>query len=468
MAVDSVHPEYKLMKDEWELVSACCRGQREVKALKTKALPAPGEVNGIYDADRYKAYLQRAIYTNIVGRTRNALVGAAFRKSPIVELSETLGYLEDNADGAGQSIVQISKDILGSLLEAGRSILLVDYPPVPEGMTAEQIALIQPLATIKKYSMLELINWKVETIGGQSKLVLAVLLERKNVSDDEFVSDMQDQYRVLRLRDIGYSQQLYAEGKPISEEIFPKMADSSVFDFIPLFIAGVQNNDPTVDDIPLADIAHVNIGHFRNSADMEESAFIAGQPMLHIDIGETDAQSWKELNGDKIELGSRRGIQTAKGKVELVQAEERNIYTSMMEAKEALMLSLGAKLVEKRNPNETATAAKIDATGENSVLSDIVANCEEAIQRCIEWCGLFMGDKSESTFTMNREFFPDNVDPAMIAQSIQLMDRGILAKTDVRTVARKANLISDDRTDEEVEAEAEEASPIDDPLARGE
>lgn len=460
MPVDTLHPEYKRSSEDWMITEACVKGKRALLELKTKVLPAPGEVDGVYDENRYKAYQTRAIYTNFTGRTLYGLRGAAFRKAPTIELSPQLEYMEEDADGAGQSLFQFSKAGFDALMKTGRDVLLADYPPVEPGLTIEQVNEIGARAFIKRYTAADLINWNTQTVGGMVILTMAVLREAYDASDDEFAKAPKDQYRVLRLTAEGYSQQVYRDGEPVTEPIFPRQFSGKAFDFIPLFVAGSQTNGLSVDMIPLLDIAHVNMGHFRNSADMEEAAFIAGQPTLHIDIGDTDAASWKELNGDKVELGSRRAIQTQKGRVELVQAEERNIYTDLMEKKEGQMMALGAKLVEKRNPNETAAAAKIDATGENSVLADIVTNLEEAINKCVEWCGLFMGAQTESSIEFSREFFPDSVDPGLISSAIQLADRAVIAKTDLRTIARRAQLIEDGRTDEEIDGEAEMADPM--------
>jgi hypothetical protein len=125
------------------------------------------------------------------------------------------------------------------------------------------------------------------------------------------------------------------------------------------------------------------------------------------------------------------------------------------------MLSLGARLVEQRNPNETAAAAKIDATGENSVLGDLVANVEEGIRRSIEWCGLFMGvDVGSDVFTMNRQFFDDSIDPQMVMASIQLFDRSVIAKSDLQQVARRSSIVGQSRTDEEINSELGASSPL--------
>jgi len=127
------------------------------------------------------------------------------------------------------------------------------------------------------------------------------------------------------------------------------------------------------------------------------------------------------------------------------------------------MRAIGAKMIEQRGGNQTAEAARIDAGGESSVLSDLVGNVEEAIQRCIEWAGLFMGvevSNSKDVFSMNRSFFEEGVDPQMVMAAIQLSDRAVIGKTDLMDVARKAKFIRDSRTDEEVRAETDTLNPL--------
>ena len=72
---------------------------------------------------------------------------------------------------------------------------------------------------------------------------------------------------------------------------------------LPFF--GADDNDETIDDAPLYDLAVLNLAHYRNSADYEEGNFIAGQPTLFI-TGLTE--SWYQdviKQGNPIRLGSR-------------------------------------------------------------------------------------------------------------------------------------------------------------------
>ena len=461
MSVDTPHAEYTKMAKQWAIVRACACGHREVKKLGQAILPAPDLKAGKYDADRYESYKERAIYTNVTGRTKAGLSGAAFRNAPNINLSDTLDYLTSNADGSGQSLTQLAKDITGSMFCSGREALLVDFPSNADTETLEELQRSNAKAYIKRYECTDLLNWKLQNVNGENRLVMAVLREVVDVSTNEFERNEKYQYRVLRLDAEGYSQQLYdSSGVPATEKVAITQYGGERFDFIPLAIIGSQNNDASVDEIPLADIAHVNLGHYRNSADLEENCFIHGQLTLGVSSS-MDSEDFKTANPEGIQVGARKGHFLGEdGAFTSVQANANQLADELMRRKEEQMIALGAKLVEKRNSQETATAARIDATGENSVLADIVGNIEDALRQCIAWCGAFMGDTGEQVFEMNREFFPDSFDATKVMSAIQLYDRGLIAKTDMLNIARRAEYIDESRKDEEVLGEVEIASPV--------
>ena len=93
-------------------------------------------------------YIKRAVYTNFTARTKNALVGAAFRKKPELEIPTELEYLIDDATGDGLSLEQLAKDELSNLLETGRGFFLVDFPQTDDGLSVEQVQLMQLQASI--------------------------------------------------------------------------------------------------------------------------------------------------------------------------------------------------------------------------------------------------------------------------------------------------------------------------------
>jgi hypothetical protein len=463
MPVDTTNPTYDLYKNVWIKTRDAVRGSVAVKDKKAQYLPVPdADTNprGI-DSVRYKQYINRAVFTNYTGRTKNALVGAAFRKAPIVELPEALQYLIDDATGDGLSLEQLAKDELSNLLETGRTMLLVDYPTADEGLSAEEVQLYDMRASIVPYAAEAVINWKTDVVAGRNVLTLVVTAEPYLENSDEFSHETKTQYRVMRLDDQGYSQQLYRDHKPYTEMYYPRKSDGSTFDYIPAVFVGSQNNDPTIDDAPLSDIADVNMAHYRNSADYEESCFITGQPTLFITHSLTQEQ-WSEYNPEGIKIGSRAGhVLGETGSANLLQANPNNLVMEAMNAKEQQMVAIGARIITDRGSNETAEGARIRFASENSVLGDIVGNLSSAIKTCIYWCGEYMGAPTDDcVFTINREFYDKSVDPQTIMSLVTLLDRQIVSSQDIFDRLKSGGLIDAERTLDDVRDELGDLSPL--------
>ena len=471
MPVDTKHPDYEKHEFVWQKTRDAVRGTVEVKdkGKRHQYLPVPdAEANserlGV-DSLRYRQYLKRALYTNFTGRTKSALVGAAFRREPSYELPTALEYLIEDATGDGLGLVQMAKDELSNLLETGRSILLVDFPPADEGLSQEDVTRLDLRASIIPYTAEQAINWKTDTVRGRKLLTLCVLAERYLDDEDEFGHEYKTQYRVLRLRDDGYTQQVFREEEAYTEEFYPRKADGSVWDEIPLMFVGSKNNDSTIDDAPLSDIADVNIAHYRNSADYEESCFITGQPTLFI-THSLSPEQWYDYNPDGIKLGSRAGhVLGETGGATLLQANPNNLVMEAMRAKEAAMVAIGARIITDRGANETAEGARIRFASENSVLGDIVQNLSMAIEKCLEWCGMFMGTDEESEFQINREFYDKTVDPQLVMSMVTLMDRQVISDRDIFERLKAGGIIDGDRTLEDVKEELGDLPPLEAPNA---
>lgn len=463
MPVATKHPDYSKYLPIWERTRDAVRGSVSVKDKKHVYLPVPDnesnrESKGTETA-RYRQYLKRAVFTNFTGRTKNALVGAAFRKDSELEIPEALEYLREDATGDGLSVFQLAKDELSNLLETGRVGFLVDYPETPENISAEDAQYFH--ANIIPYAAEQIINWKTEAINGRKLLVLVVLAESYIDSDDEFAHDSKTQYRVLRLTEEGYSQQLYRDEMPYGEEIFPTKSDGTKWDEIPFLFVGAKNNDSTIDDAPLADIAEVNIAHYRNSADYEESCFLTGQPSLFITTSLTSEQ-WKSLNPSGIKLGSRAGhVLGETGSATLLQANPNSLVLEAMKAKESAMVMIGARIITDRAANETAEGARIRFASENSVLGDLVHNLSEGLTKAIQWVGEYMGiDTEESFFSINDTFYDKNVDPQLIMSMVTLLDRSIVAEQDIFDTLKASGVLDPERTLEMVKEERSTAIPV--------
>lgn len=460
MPVSTPNKLYQASLPAWQLVRDCVAGSEAVKAKTTTYLPKPNPNDNSTDNNsRYSSYVMRASFVNFTGHTKDGFSGMIARKETEKELSPSINYLLDNADGAGRSLDELIHRTISELMEVARQGLLTDYPQSAGGTVAQTAGL---KATIKQYAAETVINWREEVINGETVLTMVVLAEtvEKTKPDDIFVTEAVIQYRVLSLENGVYLQRLFdKDGLQIGKKSAPRKNDGSVWSEIPFVFAGAIDNNPTPDKSPLYDLAEINIAHYRNSADFEESSFIVGQPTPTL-MGLT--QSWVDdvLKGG-VQLGSRTVLLGPEGaSAGLLQANENQMPSKGMEAKEIQMVKIGAKVITDSSGVETAEAAKIRFAGQNSKLGLIVQNTELAYEKCLAWADEFMGGNAESLIEINREFYDKTVDPQLLTAQIMLMDRNVITKTDVRDGMRKAGLINAMRTDEDIDAEAGDLDPL--------
>ena len=454
MPVDTPHPAYIAHEKKAQRVRDAVAGSDAIKGARTAYLPHPvagyerltGELLQEAD-DRYAAYLQRASWLGVTGRTHEGMLGGVFRKAPTAELPSSIDYMLEDADGSGMALEQFAKLCVSALEQSGRAGVLVDYPEAEDGLTREQARGLR--ATLRYYDSQSIINWRRE---GEA-LTLVVLRETYEDEVDEFERNQETQYRVLRLEGGVYTQQVYRDNKPAGEKVTPRDAAGNAWREIPFQFLGVKNNDAIPDKPLLLDIADLNIAHYRNSADLEEGAFLCGQPMLHVDIGDLDANQWQELNPNGVQVGSRRGIQTKGGSIAMVQAEERNLPLSLMEQKEKQMLAIGARLIEQRGQNETAEAVRARSGAENASLSSVATNVSNGIENALRWALGFMGGTGDVIYQLNQQFYAEDADPQEVIARIQELDRGLIAKKDYRDWRRRTGGIDPERTDDEIDAD---------------
>lgn len=461
MPVSTPNSLYDASKSAWELVRDCVKGSEAVKAKKTKYLPKPNADECTPENDsRYSAYVIRASFVNFTGHTKEGFMGMISRRESEKELSTSIEYMLENANGSGGSLDELVHRTISELLEVARQGLLTDFPQSSGGTVAQTNGL---RASIKSYPAESIINWKEIVVSGETVLKWVVLQETigKPKEGDPFVSESENQFRVLMLDDSGfYIQKIFdKDGIQVGEDIIPTKSDKSRWDEIPFVFAGAIDNNPIPDKSPIYDLAEINIAHYRNSADFEESSFMVGQPTPTL-MGLT--QSWVDdvLKGG-VQLGSRTVLMGPEGaSAGLIQANPNQMPVMGMEAKEKQMVKIGAKVITDSSGVETAEAAKIRFAGQNSKLGLIVKNTELAYLKSLGWADEFMGGDGENVLVINKEFYDRTIDPQIVTAQIMAMDRNIITKKDIRDNMRKGGLIDPMRTDEDIDAEAGDLDPL--------
>jgi hypothetical protein len=480
--VEYMRPELAEKLDEYVKIEDCMAGPERMKKKAREYLPMPNaEDNSDENLDRYEAYIIRAVFYAVVFRTVKALVGQIFLRDPQQDLPPGLQPLVLDANGDGVSLDQVAKLAARHALSIGRAGLFVDYSTKPTGLTKLDVDSGDYRPIIWEYSGAHIRNWRKASRGSRSVFTLVVLRDEYVADDDGFETRMAVQYKVLRLVSTTDAQQQLVAKHPedygqlydnaivtaqsaktdvymievwrsatangdygIHETYFPKDANGLLLNEIPFQFIGSEKNDEVIDDAPMAPMAEVNIAHFRNSADYEENVFLIGQPTVYVS-GVTEEWNEKVLKGT-VSLGARAAIPLPNGGTAgILQALPNTLAYEAMGQKERQMVALGAKLVEQRDTQRTATEAEMESTADTSVLANVAGNVSAAMEWALKTACKFTGDNPEDvTYVLNKEFDLTKM-PADARQQLMLeWQADMITDVEMRANLRRGGIASED------------------------
>ena len=450
------------MKAKWTIIRDCLSGEEAIKGVnRYNYLPVPAvEANQAETDARYAAYLKRAVFYNVTARTLNGMVGQVYSKPPIVELPAKLQLLVSNVDGSGVSLEQQSKKGLRGVLGLGRAGLLVDYPNTAgQGATLDVLAMGYLRPQILQFDAESIINWRTVFVGGRILLSLLVLTQQVEDVSQDYELRYETLLRVYRRSDDGVvTLQQFRYGPATQPTEGPAEViydhEGKPFDEIPFSFVGVENNDATIDLPPLYDLAILNLGHYRNSADFEESSFIVGQPTLWMS-GLTEHWVNNVLHGT-VRMGSRGGIPLPpQAQAGLLQAQPNSLPGIGMKDKEQQMVALGARLVQMQQVQRTATEASQDKVSEVSVLASSARNMSAAYTYAFKFAARFVGeDPSTIKFELTTDYDAARMTPGEQLQLVADWQAGAITGSEMRFRFRQGGIATED--DATWEAETKE------------
>jgi hypothetical protein len=455
MPITSTHPEYDARLARWQRNRALWGGQDAVKALRTVLLPDDNADDPSPEArQRYQRLLDRATLLPVARRTALGYRGMVMRLAPAIELPPQLEYLLEDADGNGTSLAALAALALTEAIVVGRLALLAEYPRTDgEALTAAQVAARNLRARIALYPAESLDNWRTDSLGAYHMAKLVEATDEASEAD-EFGHSPGVQYRVLRLRPDGYTQELLDDtGGIVEPEAYPLQADRSRWPRIPLQVVDA--------DAPLSGVVDLNVTHYQLTADLLKNLHLHSGALMTVASQDT-LDTFMQANPQGVVLGGGdRGLWLgAGGSLQLHQVMPADAVATELGRIEQQMLMVGAHLITP-SVQETAEAARIDAESRSCALLDVVDVVSEAIEAALEDCARYMGaDPDAVRFALNRELYPQGTDVQALMLQIQLLDRGVVAVSDVRAELRQAGMIAPDRTDDDIDAEAGDGADL--------
>lgn len=451
MPIDTHHARYAAITARAKRVRDAVQGQEAVHKAKEAYLPALAEQT----PDEYAAYLGRAGWYGATGRTFEGMLGMVFRQAPVLQDAEGLDALVSDIDLSGTSLDGQARQVLGEIMQAARVGVLVEYPTVAPGAQPATVAQAQqsnlrPYTTV--YTAEAITNWRVDRIGNAMRLTMLVLHETVCETDpaDVYATLEIEQYRALLLIDGAYVQRIYrraqaAAGKGGWEftEVVPLMNGAPLRE-IPFFVFGPTENTLAEQQPPLQQLADVNFGHFKNTADLEHGAHFAGLPTPYVTGFSPD-------EGKAIAIGSPTFLcfPAADAQVGFLEFEGQGLQAleKRCEVKEQQMAALGARmLAPEKSGVEAEGALAMRHTGESAVLANMANLVSTGMTRVLQTMAQWAGVTSQVKYQLNTDFMPVGLGAQDLAALVQAYQAGAISFETLIDNLKRGEIVPAERT----------------------
>lgn len=459
MPVDSTHPLYDEFLPKWARARDVIAGEDRVKQEGEQYLSRLDSQT----EEEFDAYVRRASFFNATGRTAEGFSGMVFRRDPIIKLPEpgtlagkVMEMFRMDIDMLGTGLYNYVKMVAGEIMETGRGGTLVEWHDVEQ----------RPFVCF--YRAEEIVNWRMERIGGVMKLSLVVLRETFDApkDDDPFDLETVPQIRVLKLTPQGDGmpglsvevwRQTGSEGSgtlkwDLIESLVPKRV-GKVLGFIPFVFHGPVNDLPTPNKPPLDDIIVVNLGHYRLDADFKHGLHFTALPTAYVAGFDKDAQLriGSSVAWVSEQIGASAGFLEFKGQG--LQTFERE-----KDRMERLMAVLGSRMLEsQKRVSESAEALSLRQAGESSVVANMSSSISKSLTKVLRWAYWWLSTEEDPdmikpdvvSIELNKDFETATMNAQELVSVVQAWQAGLLSHDSALNLLRQGEILSPSRTNEE-------------------
>jgi hypothetical protein len=420
VALNSKHPDYKRLVNDWVLMRDLFEGERCVKERgiaylpPTKGMVIDGMLPGQLGAETYEAYKTRAVFPDSVREAVQSNLGIMWRKPPVIELPSVLEPLREKATTYGESLENLLARINAEQLITGRLGLLLDIAK-SDGK----------LPYVAMYVAESIGNWNDAIAdGGLSKLNMVVLDESGYVMDDSLEWQYAKRYRVLQLGDLlanetpgenaTYFQGVFdGEGEYSPAGMMAPTYLGTASKQIPFVFVNSKDTIPAPDLPPLLGLGRQVLAIYRGEADYRQNLFMQGQDTLVIIGGrmETDAT---HPGGSQLRVGAGSMLQLEQdcdAKYIGVGADGLGEMRTAVEADRKRADIKAGQLIGAGEKVESGIALKVRLAAQTNTLTQVAISGAAALEELLQIAAVWMGaNPAEVKVTPNLEFSDNIVD----------------------------------------------------------
>jgi hypothetical protein len=428
-----VNADYAFWRNIWRGIRHAMIGEIEIKRHGAVYLPRMESM----DDDQWYAYLERAVFYNMVYRTVTGLTGAIFRRDPrLLKAGPKLKKLSERISKDGLSLALFTKVAAQEMLSVGRYGVLLDKAQSDDPTVTPFFA---------GYTTENVLDWTTAEIDGKTELDYILLREFKvdrrltvpsgaklkgNVvyEPNPTYGQLFQRYRVLRLTyneealKWEYTQELYErdhQDSNLSEDpiIVKPLRFGVPFQRIPFRFFNATTNLSDIEKPPILDILTLNLSHYRTYAQLEHGRFFTANPVYYVSGGNED---------DDYHIGPSVVWQIDAGQTAgLIEFNGQGLKSleNALKTKEDQVASLGGRLLgESANAGQSDNQVKIKDRNEQSLLLNVTTVLNENFTYLLREMALWLNDRSSTkdgdkiielgveqlVFRVNQDFLLDN------------------------------------------------------------
>ena len=263
---------------------------------------------------------------------------------------------------------------------------------------------------------------------------MAVIKEEHNIPIDDFEDAIVTRYRVLDMDEndiyrvrIFEVQEKNRQATDVELERYYPTMNGKPMNYIPLYIIGPDNLDPTIDTPMMVDLVELCLSHYMAYADLANGCHWQGAPTLYVTGHEMQPNETLKVGAGKALI-----LPNPAAKVGIVEVGTAGFSAleNQLNRLESQMVTIGSRMLEShRVQAESTSTAVIYRAGENSVLSSLSIAVSTGISIALKTFAEWAGDNPESVrFEFNKEFFKEPPTPEMINALIGSMQGGMISK----------------------------------------
>lgn len=420
--------EYLANIARYRVVRDCYQGQDAIKAGETAYLP---RLKAQSDED-YQAYLFRALFFPITGKTATTLVGLASHKPPEVMHPVELDIYFKDSEGSYQ-FTEFYVSVLLEIVLMGRYGVLLD---APYGATAQKLI-------ISPYLAENIVRFEPDDNGNMELLLRECYYEK--IEGTKYETKEKIRYRHCFIQNGVYSQELLNDNlEPLTAVITPNFMGKTInyLPFIPFGASGVHYN---CDRPPMYDLATINISHYLSSADLEWGRHIVGLPTPV--VSGVDSSTVLKIGGTSAWI-----LPDPQAKAAYLEFQGQGLGSleKALEEKVALMATASARLVDNSTRgSEAAETVRLRYMSEAASLVHIITAVENGLNMMYNMVAKLHGTAENVKVSFSREILGIGLTFKDLQVLFEAYLNGAVSKETLLYNMRRLEAVDPKRTDEE-------------------